>query len=268
MPDLQETASGGPLVLYEVYEGFAQITLNRPDKHNALNLELLKQLSAAFDRAESDPGIQVVVLAGAGKAFCAGADVREMQAVRTLADGERWVGERALYLERVGRCPKPVIAAIHGYALGGGLELAMQADLRVCGQSAWLGQPEIRLGLMPGAGGTQRLTRLIGLGRALEWLMTGERMGAEEALRVGLVNRVVPDDQVVAVAHQLARALARQAPLGLLLIKRCAREGLEMPLPQALAMERQAFAQLLATRDGQEGIRAFLEKREPRFEGC
>ena len=265
---MQGSAAAGALVLYEVHDGFAQVTLNRPDKYNALNLELLKELSAAFDRAESDAGVRAVVLAGAGKAFCAGADVSEMQVVRTAADGERWIAERAPYLERVGRCPKPVIAAIHGYALGGGLELAMQADLRVCGQSAWLGQPEIRLGLMPGAGGTQRLTRLIGLGRALEWLMTGERIAAEEALRLGLVNRVVPDDQVLAVAHQLARTLARQAPLGLLFIKRCAREGLEMALPQALALERQAFAQLLATRDGQEGIRAFLEKREPRFEGA
>lgn len=255
------------LVLYEVQEGVARITLNRPEKYNALSLPLLRQLTEAFDRAEADAEVRAVVLAGAGRAFCAGADIGEMAGLSSLADAEQWVQERAGHLQRVARCPKPVVAAIHGYALGGGLELAMQADLRVAGQQAWLGQPEIQLGLMPGAGGTQRLARLIGPSRALRWVWTGERMSAQQALALGLVDEVVPDDQVLATAHELAGRLARQAPLAVRFIKRCIWEGLEMPLAQGLAMERQAFAQLLVTRDGQEGVRAFLEKRAPRFEG-
>lgn len=251
------------LVLYEKREGYAVITLNRPDKYNALSLQLLQELAAACDRAEADESVKALVLTGAGRAFCAGADVSEMEAVTSPAEAERWIRQRAGLFERVGACEKPVIAAINGAALGGGLEIAMQADVRIAAQSARLGQPEIKLGLIPGAGGTQRLARLIGLGRALEWLMTGEAMDAQEAYRVGLVNRVVPDGEALAEAERLAGRLAAQPPLALRLIKEVTRRGLDGPLSLGLAWERQAFAIALASEDAREGIRAFLEKRPP-----
>ena len=250
-------------MLYERRDGYAVITLNRPDKYNALSLQLLRELAEACDRAEADESVRAVVLTGAGKAFCAGADVGEMQAVTSPVDAERWVRERATLFERVGACEKPVIAAINGVAFGGGLEIAMQADIRIAAQSARLGQPEIKLGLIPGAGGTQRLARLIGLGRALEWLMTGDAMDAQEAYRVGLVNRVVPDGEVLAEAERLAGRLAEQAPLALRLIKEVTRRGLDGPLSLGLAREREAFAVALASQDAREGIRAFLERRQP-----
>lgn len=255
------------LVLYEKRDGYAVITLNRPEKYNALSLSLLQALASALDRAEADDGVRAIVLTGAGKAFCAGADVTEMQPVEGVAGAQEWIGRRAPLFERVGACRKPVIAAINGAALGGGLEIAMQADIRVADQSARLGQPEIQLGIMPGAGGTQRLARLIGLGRALEWLMTGDRMDASEAWRVGLVNRAVPDGQALAEAEKLAQRLAKQAPIALRLIKEVTRRGLDAPLEMGLAWERQAFAETLATEDRREGIRAFLEKRPPSFTG-
>ncbi len=251
------------LVRYESRDGYAVVTLDRPDKYNALNLALLRELAGALERAEADDAVRVVVLTGAGRAFCAGADVGEMEPVSSAAEAERWVSERAPLFERVAACPKPVIAAINGAALGGGLELAMQADIRIAARSARLGQPEVRLGIIPGAGGTQRLPRLIGLGRALEWLMTGEPMDAEEAWRIGLVNRVVPDEACLAEAEGLAARLAAQPPLALRLIKEVARRGLEGPLAAGLAAERQAFVLALATEDAREGRRAFLEKRPP-----
>ncbi|NLG67974.1 MAG: enoyl-CoA hydratase/isomerase family protein [Firmicutes bacterium] len=251
------------LVRYETRDGYAVVTLDRPDKYNALSLALLRELSAALDRAEADDAVRVVVLTGAGRAFCAGADVSEMVAASSAAEAERWVSERAPLFERVAGCPKPVIAAINGAALGGGLEIAMQADIRIAARSARLGQPEIRLGIIPGAGGTQRLPRLVGLGRALEWLMTGEPMDAEEDWRIGLVNRVVPDEACVVEAERLAARLAAQPPVALRLIKEVARRGLEGPLATGMAAERQAFVLALTTEDAQEGRRAFLEKRPP-----
>lgn len=251
------------LVRCETRAGYAVVTLNRPDKYNALNLALLQELAAAFDRVEADDGVRAVVLTGAGRAFCAGADVAEMEAIASTAEAQAWVDRRAPLFERVGTCSKPVIAAINGLALGGGLELAMQADIRIAARSARLGQPEIRLGLIPGAGGTQRLPRLVGLGRALEWLMTGDAVEAEEAWRAGLVNRVVPDDRCLAEAEALAARLAAQPPLALRLIKEAARRGLEGPLAAGMALERQAFAVALASEDAREGRRAFLEKRPP-----
>ncbi len=262
----QET-SGSALVLYEVRDRVALLTLNRPEKYNALSLEVLKALAAAVDRAEADDDVGALVLRGAGRHFCAGADLNEIAAVGSLAEAQRWLDERVPYFERLARCPKPVIAALHGFTLGGGLELAMQADLRVAGESAQLGQPEILVGIMPGAGGTQRLARLVGLGRALEWLLTGDRMNAQEAWRIGLVNRVVPDEELLQAAEELARLLTRQPPLSVLYIKRCTREGLQMALEQGLALERQAFVATLASEDRREGVSAFLEKRTPRFQG-
>lgn len=257
----------GPLVLYEARDGFALITLNRPHKYNALSLALLESLAAAVERAEQDARVRAVVLAGAGKHFCAGADIVEMQQIEGLAGAERWIQARAPLFERVSACPKPVVAAIHGAAMGGGLEIAMQADIRIAGEGATFAQPEVRLGIMPGAGGTQRLARLAGLGRALEWLLTGDRFGARAALEAGVVNRVVPDDQVVAEATALAARLARQAPIALRLIKEVTRRGLEGPLGSGLTRERQAFATLLATEDRVEGVQAFLSRREPIFRG-
>ncbi|MBE3599337.1 MAG: enoyl-CoA hydratase/isomerase family protein [Limnochordaceae bacterium] len=259
--------AGEGLVRYEPREGYALITLNRPDKYNALSYALLSALAVALDRAEQEPAVRAIVLAGAGKHFCAGADITEMEGIDGAAAAQAWIRRRAPLFERVSACEKPVVAAIQGAAMGGGLEIAMQADIRIAEESASFGQPEIRLGIMPGAGGTQRLARLVGLGRALEWLMTGARMDAREAWRVGLVNRVVPDGQVLAEAEKLAGELARQAPVALRLIKEVTRRGLEGPLSWGLVWERQAFAMTLATEDRAEGVRAFLEKRPPSFRG-
>lgn len=251
------------LVLYETRDGYAVLTLNRPEKYNALSLALLRELAEACHRAESDDGVRALVVTGAGRAFCAGADVGEMQSVASVGDAQRWIAERAALFECLGACTKPVVAAINGMALGGGLEIAMQADVRIAARSARLGQPEVKLGLIPGAGGTQRLARLIGLGRALEWLMTGESMDAEEAFRVGLVNRVVPDGEALPEAEKLAARLAQQPPLALRLIKEVTRRGLEGPLEAGLLWERQAFVAAMASEDAREGIRAFVEKRPP-----
>ncbi|OGL10772.1 MAG: hypothetical protein A3I14_06220 [Candidatus Rokubacteria bacterium RIFCSPLOWO2_02_FULL_73_56] len=252
---------------YAAADGVATVTLDRPDVLNAMNEPMRRELTECFTRLAVDDAVRVVVLAGAGeRAFSAGADIREFVQppvpVRFREERKR-VDFRAV----MDRCPQPMIAAIRGYALGGGLELALACDIRIAAEDAQLGLTEISLAIIPGGGGTQRLPRLVGRGKALEMILTGARIGAPEALRIGLVERVVPPGEVLAAAQELARALAARAPVALRYAKEAVVKGLELPLAEGLRLENDLATLLRTTEDRLEGARAFLEKREPRFTG-
>lgn len=256
-------------VLTERHDGFAVLTINRPEALNALNASVLDELEAAFAALENDDGVRVVVLTGAGdRAFVAGADIAAINRIGSAAEGERFARRGQEVLDRIARSRLVSIAAINGYALGGGLELAMACDLRVAADSAQVGQPEILLGVIPGFGGTQRLARLAGPGAALWWILTGERVGAEEAWRLGVVDRVVPKAELMDFVRGLARQLAERAPIALALAKRAVREGLRGDLPTGLDLEAALFGLTAASADAREGTQAFLEKRPPRFRGA
>lgn len=255
------------LVLLDAADGVARLTIHRPDKLNALNLALLDRLRRRFAEVGTDPAIRAVVLTGTGsKAFVAGADIAEMSALRP---------EEARLFARAGQSiadaidggGKPVIAAVNGWALGGGCELALMCHLRVAAPGARFGQPEVGLGLIPGFGGTQRLARLIGEGRALELVLTGKPIGADTALAWGLVNRVARERDVVEEATLLAREIAAQGPVAVRLALAAVRGGLSMPLNEALAHEAALFGVGFGTADMREGTAAFLEKRSPSFTG-
>lgn len=243
------------------------ITVNRPDKLNALNRETLNELTLAFTQAAQDEGVRAIVLTGAGdKAFVAGADIAEMNGyVPVQAQSFSRIGQRLMStIERLG---KPVIARIQGFALGGGMELAMACHLRVASEKAKFGQPEINLGLIPGFGGTQRLLRLAGRGAALELCLTGNTITAQRAYELGIVNRVVAHEALDEHIHALADQLAASAPLAAAGILDAVLQGGETPLDQGLEFETQAFALAFATDDMREGTRAFLEKRKAVFNG-
>lgn len=245
----------------------AVVTINRPTKLNALNGATLDELERAFTELGSDSAVRVIILTGAGeKAFAAGADIGEL-AVQTPVSGRAHAARGQRLLDLIEHLGKPVIAAINGYALGGGCELAMACTLRIAAETARLGQPEINLGILPGYAGTQRLARLVGRGRALELLLTGAQISAEEAWRIGLVNRVVPADRLMADARALAAELAAKAPVAVRYILDAVARGLEMPLAEAAAYEAALFGLVAATEDMREGTRAFLEKRKPDFKG-
>jgi len=251
----------------EVQSGVATLTLDRPDKLNALNVELLEELEHALEALAADARVGALVVTGAGeRAFAAGADVGEISGLtpeRAPAFCSR--GQKLfLRLERLG---KPSVAAIRGFALGGGLELALACTLRLASEDARLGLPEIKLGLIPGYGGTQRLRRLVGAGRALEMILTAEPIEAREALRIGLVNRVLPAADLLPAAHDLAASLARQAPLAVRYACEAVLAGAGESLERGLDREARLFALACATEDMKEGTRAFLEKRPPRFQG-
>jgi enoyl-CoA hydratase len=255
-------------ISYQTGEQIVTITLNRPDKLNALSPELYAELYDALVEADKDDSIRVVILTGGNSVFAAGADLEAMAAagltVIEALKARFASGNPFDYLEQLG---KPVIAAIAGYALGGGCELAMCCDLRIAAETAVFGQPEIRVGLIPGAGGTQRLPRLIGMTKAKELIMMGEFINADEALRLGLVNAVVPAEQLLDKAKQWARKLIKRPPFSLRLAKQVMNMGVDLDLHSALALERQAFSMLFATEDQKEGIKAFTEKRKPEFKG-
>jgi enoyl-CoA hydratase len=254
-------------LLYAVSNGIARITLNRPDKLNALNGVVIGELGDAIGHIEGDPGVRGVILTGAGpKAFVAGADITEI-AEQGAMDGKARALTGQQVFRRLERCGKPVIAAVNGFALGGGCELAMACHLRVASETAKFGQPEVKLGIGPGYGGTVRLPRLVGKGRALELLLTGQMIDAQEAWRIGLVNRVVPADRLLEEADQLLRTILENGPLAIRACLEAVDAGLEMSLDQALLLEANHFGLLSGTGDMREGTRAFLEKRKPVFQG-
>lgn len=254
-------------VLYEVKDRIATITINRPDKMNALNQQVLRDLLAAVEAAGSDEGVQVVVLTGAGeKAFAAGADIGELAKLDPM--GAIALARRGQALtRRIEQLGKPVIAAVNGFALGGGCELAMACTLRVAADTARMGQPEVNLGIIPGYGGTQRLARLVGKGRALDIVLTGRMVGAEEALQIGLVNRVAPAAGLGDEVRKLAGTLMEKGPAALRFSMEAVDGGLERGMAQALEWEAHLFGLVASTEDMKEGLHAFLEKRKPAFRG-
>ena len=245
--------------------GVALVTIERPEVLNALSFDLLDELANGLARLDADPDCRAIVLTGSGeKAFAAGADIRELarQTPVTLL-----VDDRFSVWERIASIRKPVIAAVRGFALGGGCELAMTCDLIVAGEDARFGQPEINLGVMPGAGGTQRLTRAIGKARAMEMVLTGRTISADEAAAMGLVTKVVEPAETLAEALALARTIAGQAPVAVLAAKEAVKLADELPLSAGLRHERRAFFALFATEDQTEGMAAFVEKRGPEWKG-
>jgi enoyl-CoA hydratase/carnithine racemase len=254
-------------VLVEIRDDHvARVTLNRPEKLNALNADVRRILRDTFDTLAEDDDVRVVVMHGAGeKAFVAGADITEF-ASRTAEEQRAVYRQRRIY-ETVADFPKPVIAAIHGFCIGGGSELALACDVRVADRTARISQAEIRIGLIPGGGGTQRLARLVGRGWASIISLTGDFVEAEEAHRIGLVDILVDEGEHVGRALELAGRMARWSPVSLRLAKDAIRAALEMPLAEGLAYERERFLDAFASHDGREGVAAFVEKRKPHFEG-
>ena len=245
--------------------GVRILTVDRPDKLNALNRETLEALDAAFSAAGDDPAVRALVLTGSGaKAFVAGADIAEMNGLSAIEGREfSLVGQRLM--RRIERLPKPVVAMLNGYALGGGLELAMACHLRIAADNAKMGQPEVNLGLVPGFGGTQRLLRLVGRAAALELCLTGAPIDATRALQLGLVNRVVPAAELEAETMKLATQLANAAPLALRGVLDAVVLGGECGMEEGLQFETAQFALLFASEDMREGTNAFLQKRKPQF---
>ncbi|HET7241011.1 MAG TPA: enoyl-CoA hydratase-related protein [Gemmatimonadales bacterium] len=255
-------------LLYEVTGALARITVNRPDKLNALNGAVIAELDRAIGEIERDPTIRGVILTGAGpKAFVAGADIGEI-ASQGPVDGKARALEGQRVFRRLERCGKPVVAAVNGFALGGGCELAMACHLRVASEGARFGQPEVKLGIGPGYGGTVRLPRLVGRGRALELLLTGAMIDAQEALRMGLVNRVVPADRLLPESEQLLTTILGNGPLAIRACLEAVDTGLDLGLDEALLLEANLFGLLSGTADMREGTAAFLAKRPPQFTGA
>jgi len=254
-------------LLFEIKEGVAFVTINRPDKLNALNDQVVDELGHAAGRIASEDAIKGAILTGAGpKAFVAGADIADL-AKQGPFDGKARALRGQAVLRRLETCGKPVIAAINGFALGGGCELAMACHLRIAADTAKFGQPEVKLGIAPGYGGTQRLPRLVGKGMAVQLILTGEMIDAQEAYRIGLVNKVVPADQLLAEADKLLRGILSMGPLAVRLAMEAVDQGLEMTLEEGLLLEANHFGLLAATQDMKEGLTAFLEKRQAQFEG-
>ena len=245
-------------------EGVVLLRINRPEARNALNLEVRKLLAKHLADIGEDTTTRAVVLTGNDKSFAAGADIKEMADVGTIEALQR--GVHKLWRAIAG-CPKPVIAAVNGYALGGGCELAMTCDIIVAGESARFGQPEVLIGIIPGGGGTQRLTRAVGKYKAMKYILTGDQISAKEAFEMGLASEVVPDPEVEGRAIDLARQIAVLPPLAVQLAKEAVLAGMEAPLGSALALEVKSLQILFSSHDQKEGMRAFIEKRKPKFSG-
>jgi len=239
------------------------ITLNRPEARNALNRKMIQELGDVLTGLENDPQIRSIIITG-NKDFCAGADIKEMNAIKPeqIESFCRWGHKVFDQLEGMG---KPVIAAITGFALGGGCELALACDIRIAGESAKFGQPEVNLSLIPGFGGTQRLSRLVGIARAKEMILTGKIINAKEAASIGLVNRVVKDEELMIAVEEMAQVIAQKAPIAVKMAKKLINENQE--IKEGLEKEIDFFVQCFATQDRLEGINAFLEKRKPEFKG-
>ncbi len=255
------------LIVEKREDGIAVVTINRPKVLNALNATVIDELEKCFTELKDDPQVKAVILTGAGdKAFVAGADISGLVELNPL-QGKEFAerGQRVFNLiENLG---KPVIAAINGYALGGGCELAMACTLRVASEKAKLGQPEVNLGIIPGYGGTQRLPRLVGKGRAMELILTGRMVDAQEAYQIGLVNKVVPHEKLMDEAIELAKTIMSKGPLAVKYAMEAVNRGLEVSLEEGLRIEADLFGICCATEDKTEGTKAFLEKRKPNFQG-
>ena len=255
-------------ILVEREGPVATIVLNRPNVLNALNARLLRELSSALRELERSDDVRAIVVTGAGeKAFAAGADIGELNATPNAVRGAQTARDGQAVTLQIERLRKPVIMAVNGFALGGGCELAMAGDIRIAAEHAKFGQPEVNLGLIPGYGGSQRSTRLVGKGMAAYLCLTGETIDAREALRIGLVQRVVPLTDLRGEARRIALAIAAKAPLAIETCKRVINEGAGLPLPAALELEALAFGTLVDTNDFREGTGAFLEKRKPDWKG-
>ena len=254
-------------VLYEKKGGIAYVTVNRPAVRNALNSQTVRELKTVFDHAKNDDEIRVVILTGAGdKAFVAGADINEL-AVQTPAAGKEYALAGQAVFDGIEQLGKPVIAAVNGYALGGGCELAMACTFRIASENAMLGQPEVKLGIVPGYGGTQRLPRLVGKGRGMQILLTGDMIPATEALRIGLVNQVVASAELIATADSIAKKIMANAPLAVKFCIEAVNRGMEMTQQEGEFLEATLFGLCCATEDMREGTKAFLEKRAANFKG-
>ena len=254
-------------LIFDLTDGIARVTVNRPDKLNALNAIVIAELGDAVTRIETDSAIRGVVVTGAGtKAFVAGADINELTEQGVTGGRTRALTGQQVF-RRLERCGKPVVAAVNGFALGGGCELAIACHLRVASENAKFGQPEVKLGIAPGYGGTVRLPRLVGKARALELLLTGDMIDAEEARRIGLVNRVVPADRLLDEAESMLRAILANGPLAVRACLEAVDAGSDMTIDQALLLEASYFGLLSATEDMREGTKAFTGKRKPAFKG-
>lgn len=245
-------------------DGVAVVRLNRPDATNALSLTLQAQLSEAFTALAADDRVRVIVLTGGEQVFAAGGDIKGLSGAGPIEIMQRHTERVWAPIER---CPKPIIAAVCGYAFGGGAELAMHCDIIIAGEGASFAQPEIRIGIMPGIGGTQRLVRAVGKFNAMRILLTGRPISAPEAQMMGLVSMVVPDAEVLPEAMSMAGLIAKMPPLAAMQIKEVVLAGMDASLDTALMLERKANQLLFATRDQKEGMQAFIEKRKPKFEG-
>lgn len=245
-------------------ENIAIIKINRPESKNALNTQVRQQLAHAFTELSFNENIHAIVLTGGEDVFAAGADLKEMA---TATAPEMMLRHTERYWNAIAQCPKPIIAAVNGYVLGGGCELAMHSDIIIAGKGAIFGQPEIKVGLMPGAGGTQRLFRAVGKFHAMRMIMTGVMVPAEEAYLIGLVSQVTEDDQTIPTAIKMAQSLAKMPPIALQQIKEVALMSEDVPLNAGLTLERKSFQLLFSTEDKNEGIQAFIEKRKPSYQG-
>lgn len=254
-------------VLLELEDGIMTVTINRPQVLNALNTETLKELRTAIQEAGQREEVKAVIITGAGeKSFVAGADIAQMRDLDVL-EGRKMTMLGQDVFNEIENLDKPVIAAVNGYALGGGCELAMACDIRIASEKAKFGQPEVNLGIIPGFGGTQRLPRLIGKGRAKYYIFTGQMMTAQEAFNFGLVDMVVAPEELMRKAREIAKTIMVKAPVAVMMAKRAINKGLDMDLDSGIAYETEAYTTAFATRDRIEGMGAFVEKRKAQFQG-
>ncbi|KIL99034.1 Enoyl-CoA hydratase branched-chain amino acid degradation [Paramagnetospirillum magnetotacticum MS-1] len=252
------------VLLEKPFDSVVLLRINRPEAKNALNGEVRRQLAEHMTALGADPSVRAIVMTGNQEAFAAGADIKDMAEVGAIELMQR---NNHLLWRAIANCPKPVIAAVNGYAWGGGCELVMHADIIVAGENASFSQPEVKVGIMPGAGGTQRLTRAVGKFKAMLMVMTGQAISGVEAGQMGLASLVVPDEQVLDKALEIAKTISRMPPVAIAQIKEVLLAGQDASLDTALMLERKAFQLLFASRDQKEGMKAFIEKRKPAYEG-
>ena len=251
-------------IKYEIKNGIGYITINRPEALNALNRTVLEELFDVFNKIDVDDDVRAVILTGEGRSFVAGADIAQMSSL-TVAEGRAFGAYGQKVMNFIEKVEKPVIAAVNGFALGGGCELAMACDFRIASSKAKFGQPEVGLGITPGFGGTQRLSKLVGKGMAKMLILTADTINAEEALRIGLVEKVTEPEQLMSVCEEIAAKIASKAPIAVAMSKTCINKGYHLDLFSGSALEAEAFGGCFGTEDQKEGMKAFLEKRAAEF---